>query len=193
MPWKEMDAVSLRREFVELAGMEGSNVRELCRRFRISRKTGYKWLDRFKADDPAFGLADRSRRPYSSPSKVSERLEERILQVRKEHPAWGGRKIRWCLEVLGELQLPSPSTITAVLRRHGQLSFEEGLKHKAWNRFEQERPNDLWQMDFKGHFALTRGRCHPLTVLDDHSRFSLGIEACANEQGQSNALHPSRR
>jgi transposase InsO family protein len=185
MPWKEMDAVSLRREFVELAGQEGSNIRELCDRFGISRNTGYKWLRRFRPDEPTFGLENRSRRPHQSPSRTSEQMEKRIVEIRKQHPVWGGRKIRARLRALGNDRLPSPSTITAILRRHGLLSLEEGLKHKAWTRFEQARPNDLWQMDFKGHFATNQGRCHPLTVLDDHSRFSLGIEACPNEQGQT--------
>ena len=79
--------------------------------------------------------------------------------------------------------MPAPSTITAILRRHGRIDPAEGPKHRSWQRFEHQAPNDLWQMDFKGHFPLTRGRCHPLTVLDDHSRFALGLQACGNEQG----------
>ncbi len=78
---------------------------------------------------------------------------------------------------------PAASTITAILRRHGRLDPREGDKHRPWRRFEAEAPNDLWQMDFKGHFALAQGRCHPLTVLDDYSRYALGLEACADERG----------
>jgi transposase InsO family protein len=78
--------------------------------------------------------------------------------------------------------VPAASTITAILHRHGRIDPEESVKHKAWRRFEARAPNDLWQMDFKGHFAAGDGRCHPLTVLDDHSRYALGLEACDNEQ-----------
>jgi len=82
--------------------------------------------------------------------------------------------------------VPVASTITEILRRHGRLNREESLKHQPFVRFERSAPNDLWQMDFKGHFALRRGgRCHPLTVLDDHSRFALGLRACSNEQGET--------
>ena len=79
--------------------------------------------------------------------------------------------------------MPAASTITAILRRHGRIDPEEAEKHRAWQRFEAEAANELWQMDFKGHFAMDQGRCHPLTVLDDHSRFALGLEACADERG----------
>jgi transposase InsO family protein len=78
--------------------------------------------------------------------------------------------------------VPAASTITGILRRHGLIDPEESAKHKAWQRFEAEAPNDLWQMDFKGHFEAAAGRCHPLTVLDDHSRYALGLEACADER-----------
>jgi transposase InsO family protein len=106
-----------------------------------------------------------------------------VLRVRKEHPAWGGRKIRARLQHLGWVAVPAASTITGILRRHGLINPEESARHTAWRRFEAEAANDLWQMDFKGHFAADQGRCHPLTVLDDHSRFALGLEACADERG----------
>src|SRR5208337_2022762 len=98
-------------------------------------------------------------------------------------PAWGGRKIRARLRAQGLVQVPAASTITDILRRHGLIDPEEADKHRAWRRFEAEAANDLWQMDFKGHFAIDQGRCHPLTVLDDHSRFALGLEACTDERG----------
>jgi transposase InsO family protein len=77
---------------------------------------------------------------------------------------------------------PAASTITAILDRHGRLDPAESAKHTAWQRFEHAGPNDLWQLDFKGHFPLATGRCHPLSVLDDHSRFLLGLTACGDEQ-----------
>jgi transposase InsO family protein len=105
-----------------------------------------------------------------------------VLAVRTAHPAWGGRKIRFRLQAQNWSEAPAASTITDILRRHGLIHPEESAKHKAWQRFEAEAPNDLWQMDFKGHFEAAAGRCHTLTVLDDHSRFALGLEACANER-----------
>jgi transposase InsO family protein len=181
VPWKKVSAVDLREEFVMLAGAEGSNVRALCRRYGISPTTGYKWLGRHAAEGRA-GLADRQRRPHGSSGRTVPAMEERIVALRDRHPAWGGRKLRRRLLDLGVAAVPSASTITAVLRRHGRLDAGEAAKHRAVMRFEHAAPNDLWQMDFKGHFALRAGRCHPLTVLDDHSRFALGLEACADER-----------
>ena len=181
MPWKECSAVSCREEFVGLAQCELANVSELCVRFGISRKTGYKWLGRYK-DAGVSGLLDRSRRPQGSPGRTPEAVEGRVLAIRGEHPAWGGRKIRRVLLNGRHKGVPSASTVTAILRRHGLIDEAASNQRKAWNRFEHERPNDLWQMDFKGHFAMDRGRCHPLTILDDHSRYCVGLQACGNEQ-----------
>lgn len=181
MPWKEVTTMSLRFEFVKFALADGSKISELCRRFGISRKIGYKWINRFRAGGYP-GLANRSSRPKTSPIRTSSALEKAILQVRELHPAWGGRKIHRRLQNLGWQQVPAASTITAILRRNGCIDPSESLKHMAWQRFEAEAPNDLWQMDYKGHFAADQGRCHPLTVLDDHSRYSLGLEACSDEK-----------
>lgn len=173
--------MSCREEFVGLAQAERVQMSALCRRFGVSRKTGYKWLRRH-ASAGVSGLLDRSRRPRGSPWRTSEAMEERVLTVRTEHPAWGGRKIRRVLLNAGHDGVPSASTITAILHRHGLIDEAASSKHKAWMRFEHEHPNDLWQMDFKGHFAMDRNRCHPLTVLDDHSRYCVGLEACGNER-----------
>lgn len=184
MAWKESDRMSERLEFVKLASAEGANISAICGRFGISRKTGYKWLKRWcENDQKTLTLSDRSRRPSRSPGKTSEKAEKAVLEIRREHPKWGGRKIR---KVLLNREFPSPpaaSTITEILRRRGRISEEEAAKHKPYIRFERESPNELWQVDFKGEFALTTGKyCYPLTILDDHSRYSLGIEACGNQQ-----------
>jgi len=181
MPWKEVTIPLQRLEFVTLATAEGANRRRLCRRFGISPKTGYKWIHRFQEGGP-HALQDRSRRPHSSPNRTSEYIERAILEVRQAHPAWGARKIRARLEAQDLSNLPSVSTITAILQRNGQIDAEEAGKHRPWKRFEAEAPNALWQMDFKGHFSLTDGLCHPLTVLDDHSRFLLGVQACGDQR-----------
>ena len=181
MPWKALTAMSLRFEFIKLGLSADANIAELCRRFNISRKTGYKWINRFLKQGYA-GLADRSRRPKTSPNATRAELEKAILQLRTQHSAWGGRKTRKRLQRLGWQQVPAASTITDILRRNGCIKATESVKHKAWVRFEAPAPNDLWQMDFKGHFAADKSRCHPLTVLDDHSRYALGLQACSNEK-----------
>jgi len=178
MPWKEVSIMSQRLEFVTLAAAENANIRHLCRCFDVSSATAYKWLRRFQASG-ASGLEDRSRRPHQSPSRSPAEMEEAIIKLRGQHPAWGGRKLETRLLTLGHTGVPSPSTITAILRRHQLLDPKESVKHQAFQRFERAAPNELWQMDFKGEFKLPQGRCYPLTILDDHSRFAVALQACA--------------
>ena len=188
MPWQEVTVVSQRKEFVGLALAEGANVRELCRRFGISHAAGYKWLRRYRHSGES-GLLDQSRRPLHSPARTPPEVEHALLEARSAHPSWGARKLRrWLLDRkdMLEADMPAPSTITAILRRNGRVDPVEAAKRRPYTRFEHESPNLLWQMDFKGHFPLTSGgRCHPLTVLDDHSRFALGLEACGDEQSRT--------
>ena len=179
MSWEEVSTVQLRSEFVLLARQEGANVRQLCRRFNISPSTAYKWLSRFEKSG-AEGLNNQSRRPKTSPKRCADELEKQILAVSQEYAAWGARKLKRVLEDKG-VAMPSVSTVHAVLQRHSRVD-PKAAEIKPFIRFEHEAPNDLWQMDFKGHFSLSQGRCHPLTILDDHSRFSMCIAACANEQ-----------
>lgn len=176
MPWKACNTMNLRQEFVELAGQEGANRRELCRRFGISSATAYKWLNRF-AQQGHQGLVDRSRKPLSSPSICCPEIEAAVIAVRTEHPSWGGRKISWRLQHLGGPAV-APSTVTSILHRHSLITPEASEAAKPWTRFEREEPNALWQADFKGHFQTVEGRCSPLTMLDDHSRFNLALQAC---------------
>jgi transposase InsO family protein len=181
MPWREVSIVDERREFVRLAMQEGANRRELCRRFGIHPDTGYKWLGRGVAREE---LSDRSRRPHSSPTRTATVIETRILALRDAHPAWGARKIAHCLERVGAA-CPAYSTVHEILRRHGRIVAAPGGP-AAQHRFEKPAPNLLWQMDFKGHMPLANGgRCHPLTIVDDHSRYAVGLEACANEQANT--------
>jgi transposase InsO family protein len=178
MPWQEVSIVDQRREFVQLAMQEGVNRRELCRRFGIHPDTAYKWLARWAAKEE---LTDRSRRPHSSPARTEATIEKRILALRDAQPAWGARKIMHCLKREGAA-CPAHSTVHEILRRHGRIVEPPGGA-AAHLRFEKPEPNQLWQMDFKGHMPLTGGgRCHPLTVVDDHSRYNLCLEACADEQ-----------
>jgi transposase InsO family protein len=174
LPWSHVTVKDQREEFVRLARQADANVSELCRRFDISRKTGYKWLQR---ED----LEDRSRRPRSSPNKMAGQREALVVALRAEHPAWGGRKIAHVLRREHDMEM-APSTANSVLRRHGLIRPEASQAATAWHRFEHEAPNALWQIDFKGHFATDNGRCHPLTVLDDHSRFNIVLEALGCER-----------
>ncbi len=177
MVWMEKSTVSLRQEFVRLASAEGANKRELCRRFGISPKTGYKWLARVAQGQLAApALADRSRRPHTSPARSCEPVEQAVVALRLEHPAWGGRKIARRLADLGQARL-APSTVTHILHRHGLISPEASEQARPWQRFEHERANLLWQIDFKGDFLTFAGKCYPLTLLDDHSRFNLALQA----------------
>lgn len=185
MPWKVRCPMSERAEFVSLALVEGANIRELCRRFQVSAKTGYKWLQRHR-EYGAAGLGDRSRRPQGSPHVTGAEMTGEVIELRRKHPSWGGRKLKRRLEDLGREGVPSASTITEILRRHQLLTNPMSTNPPATQRFEHAHPNDLWQMDFKGHIGVTRGgRCHPLTVLDDHSRYALALQACENEQGET--------
>ena len=178
MTWNTQDTMSLRQEFVLLAQQEGSNRRDLCRRFGISPQTAYKWLARYAAEGQV-GLADRSRRPLNCPEQTCAELEQRVVALRQEQPAWGGRKIRRRLQDLGYRDVPAASTVTDILHRHGLITPEASARAQPWQRFEHAEPNHLWQMDFKGWFVLRNGRhCSPLTVLDDHSRFNLLLAAC---------------
>lgn len=181
MPWKEVTPMSSKLEFVQLARLKTEAFSTLCRRFNISRKTGYKLLNRY-LEEGASGLLEQSKRPHSIPHKTDKLIEEKVLKVREWKKTWGGRKIRRWLQEQGETRVPAESTITDILRRHGYINEEEAIKHKAYIRFEHKAPNDLWQMDFKGHFEMGEGRCHPLTILDDHSRFSIGLKACSGER-----------
>jgi transposase InsO family protein len=188
MPWREVSVMDQRREFVRLALQEGVNRSELCRRFGISRQIGYKWLGRFAAGGDK-ALADRSRRPHDSPGRSAASTEALVLTVRDSHPVWGARKIARCLERDGH-NVPALSTVHAILQRHGRVVAPPGTPGQPYRRFEKEAPNQLWQMDFKGHMPLADGTsCHPLTMLDDHSRFALCVAACADEQGATVQAH----
>ncbi len=182
MPWRAVSVMDQRREFVRLAMQGAVNRRELCRRFGISPDTGYRWLARHLAGDEE--LTDRSRRPHNSPLRYPAGTEALVLALRDAHPAWGARKIAWRLAREGTVP-PAVSTVHEILRRHGRIKPPIGGA-AAYQRFEKEAPNLLWQMDFKGWVRLANQvQCHPLTVVDDHSRFAVCLAACADERGKT--------
>jgi transposase InsO family protein len=179
MPWKECSQMSQRKEFVTFALQQGLCFNELCRRFGISRKTGYKWVQRY-CEGGNDQLLNQSRRPLSSPLSTPSEVELKVLEIRSQFH-WGGRKIRDYLLNMGYCHVPASSTITRILHRHNRISDDSTEKSKRWNRFERKTPNDLWQMDFKGHFAVGKKRCHPLTVIDDHSRYCIRLQSTPAE------------
>lgn len=191
MPWKKEETVfKLRKEFVHLASQPSANMTRLCQRYGISRKTGYKWLRRWQSEGDA-GLKDRSRRPKTHPNRTDQKIEQRVLDVHREYSEWGARKLRARMLALieqGRLemtsdQVPAASTILAILKRHGcwQPHVYGPDKHTPYKRFQREAPNQLWQLDFKGEFPLlNRQTCYPMTLIDDHSRFNLALQAFGN-------------
>lgn len=174
MPWKETDVVSQRIEFVVRALRGESTISELCREFGVSRKTGHKWLRRYQEAGSLQGLEELSRRPRTSPNRTPSAIEERVVELRKKH-GWSGKKLSRMLEWEG-ISL-SVSTVDRIIKRRG-LVRQDKSSRPATRRFERLHPNELWQMDFKGEYRLRGGdRCYPLSLLDDHSRFSPGLFA----------------
>jgi len=174
MPWKETDVRSERIAFVARALSVGSNVSALCREFGISRKTGYKWLRRFDQVGRLSALEEHSRRPQHSPHQTSEAIELQVEALRRRY-GWGSKKLQCLLREDG-IELPR-ITIDRILKRRG-LVERSSASRPATRRFERSRPNELWQMDFKGE-EYRRGRpwVYPLSLLDDHSRYCVGLFA----------------
>jgi transposase InsO family protein len=189
MPWREVSLMDQRREFILLFQQADVNRRELCRRFGISSKTAYKWLARAAAEGKDWAR-DRSRRPRKSPARSSAKIETAVLEIRDAHPVWGARKIQRCLENHHK-SVPAASTVHAILARHDRVPPPS--QPPQFTRFEHPAPNDVWQMDFKGRFPLgDRQMCHPLTMVDDHSRYALCLQACTNEQAETVQQHLER-
>lgn len=180
MPWKESGVMFLREEFVMRAQDQKQSISQLCHEFNISRQTAYKWINRYN-EEGCLGLHDRSKRPGHMPSRIQCDVVELVLSLRDQHPDWGAKKLRQRLMNLGHGNLPSLSSFNRILSRENRIAPLESQKRKQFIRFERENPNELWQMDFKGYFALPKGKCHPLTILDDCSRYSICLKACASE------------
>jgi transposase InsO family protein len=188
MSWKVSDPMSERARFIKLLQSGQRTVAGLCREFGISRKTGYKWAERFEQRGLE-GLKDQSRAPRTMPWETPSETQELLLAARKQHPTWGPRKLKAWLEDRDEtLKLPAPSTIGDLLRR-------EGLVHRRRRRIKLpvpqsplgiqiEEPNQEWDVDFKGEFLLGNGEyCYPLTMTDAFSRFLIRVRALEGTSG----------
>jgi putative transposase len=186
MPWKEELPMDQKTQFVSEYLRDSLSFTELCQRYHISRKTGYKWIARYQALGPA-GLADRSRRPHSSPEQTPANLRKAIIEARRRHPSWGAKKLLKLLQRQDpQACWPSRWTVCDLLKR-------EGLIRKKTQRRKPTHPgkptsiitaaNDLWCVDFKGQFKTRDGLyCYPLTVTDSYSRYLIGCHALLSTQ-----------
>jgi transposase InsO family protein len=188
MPWKETCCVDERMGFIGEWLRQEESVSELCERFGISRKTGHKWLARYRLGGAA-ALVERSHAPRGRvPWAISEPMSEAIVALRGRHRHWGPRKLRAVLmEHGGGQQWPAASTIGDLLRRLG-LSEPRKRRRRCTPSSgplgAPLGPNDLWPIDFKGHFRTGDGaRCDPLTITDGFSRYLLCCEALARPTG----------
>ncbi|RMF25544.1 MAG: IS481 family transposase [Deltaproteobacteria bacterium] len=181
MPWAETEPMKERARFVAEVERGHYTMTELCQRFGISRKTGYKILDRWEAEGPA-GLADRSRAPHRCPHRIEPGVARAIVEARRKHPSWGPRKLlAWLGERRPELALPAASTAGDLLKRRGLVKKRRRRrtwKHPGAPELETKAPNDVWTADFKGHFRTKDGvYCYPLTIADQHTRYLLRCQA----------------
>lgn len=182
MPWRETSVMEERIRFVALALERKQPLAELCRSFGISRTTGYNWLRRYQEEQSFTALTDRSRAPHQHPNATDPAIVERVVALRLQY-GWGAKKLRVLLEREG-IDLAC-ITVNRILKRQGLLRRADAHQ-PALTRFERQRPNELWQMDFKGPFTVQEGRCHVLSLLDDHSRYAVGLFPLP-----STAAHPT--
>lgn len=181
MPWRERSVMDERIRFVISADRKTTSMAVLCQEFGVSRPTGYRWLLRYREAGNVSGFSERSRRPHDSPSQTAEMVVDRIVSLRLAF-TWGARKLQILLEQEG-LQV-SESTINRILKRHG-LQHQPEVVGQATTRFARETPNELWQMDFKGPYYMATGRCCPLSIVDDHSRYAVGLYALNDQTARS--------
>lgn len=188
MPFKEQSIMSQRIEFCILASKSESNMSDLCRRFNITRRTGYKWLERY-LNKGLPGLEERSRRPQNFPNQTPSEIDQYVVELRKRDPEWGSKKLHKIISNRKEQGLylystiPCKATITKILERNGLIPPNRSKQSEGFERFEYNYPNELWQMDYKGYFKLLNMQiCHPLTITDDHSRYNICLKACENQK-----------
>jgi len=189
MPWKESLVVDQRYEFALRAVKGVEKFGDLCREFGISRKTGYKWKERFLADGLS-GLGDQSRRPASSPGEVGEDMVCQIVKLRQAHPTWGAAKLRAVLARTTSVELPSESSFKRILDKAGLVVHRRRVpveqSARIQTRVKAERPNHVWTIDFKGWwYTRNRERFEPLTIRDDFSRYVLCAQALDNARTET--------
>lgn len=179
MPWKEQRIETMREEFVKRVLAHEKSKRALCAEYGISRPTGDKWIERYLAGE---NLEDMRRAPKHPPHKTDPELESEIVAYRRRYPAIGALKMRRIMENDHYSNLPSARTINTIFKRNGLISKEASEAATPHRRFEKSYPNEMWQADFKGNFLMENGiRCHPLNIIDDHSRMNICCEPLLTE------------
>jgi transposase InsO family protein len=173
-----------RTQFIAAYLRDHLSVTELCELYGVSRKTGYKWIDRYLMHGPQ-GLEERSRRPSTSPRQTPDHVVAAILEARRRHPSWGAKKL---LSILCKRHprwpWPARSTVCDILSRHGLVPKKRKRRvigHPGKPTSSIDAPNDVWSADFKGHFKMGDGHyCYPLTITDGYSRFLLSCQALSS-------------
>lgn len=192
MPWRHIEPMQQREEFVEAYESGLFSLSELCIEYAVSRKTAYKWLARYEQEGVA-GLQERSRAPHSCPHQMASEVRQALLKARDAHPHWGPRKLLAVVAKqrpkLLELQLlPAPSTVGDLLRREGRIQPRQRRTrpaHPGSSPLVAAEANALWSVDFKGQFRTQDRRwCYPLTVSDAFTRYLLLCQGCPSTEGQ---------
>lgn len=179
MPWEEKSKVMTREEFVKRALSHETSKSMLCKEYGISRPTGDLWIKRYLAGED---LSDRSKAPFKTANKTPQAIENTVVEYRKKYPAIGATKIHKMLENEEYSNIPSISTINEIFKRNGLITPKASRDATPIKRFNKNNPNEMWQGDFKGHFAMKNNmRCHPLNIIDDCSRFCLCSEPLEHE------------
>src|SRR5262245_42662527 len=181
--------------FINMVNESDETFAALCERFGISRKTGYKWVARYEALGPA-GLAERRPIAHTFPHRMPDDVLDKVIELRKEHPKWGPKKLRARLGALGVPMVPAASTIGDALKKHGLIRPRRRRVHPPMYPLPlvpTAHPNDTWCTDFKGHFALgDKTRCHPLTISDQVTRYLLKCEGVTNPDTRTVRPHFER-
>ena len=188
MPWKENTKMNQKVQFISQYLEDIKTTTQLAYDFGISRKTAYKWINRYK-EEGIDGLKEMDRRPSSHPKATPKAIVNLIIDTRLKHPTWGCVKIKAYLERrYSKLSIPSSSTIGTILKKEG---FTAGKRKRKRGRpapsslCDPKRSNECWSIDFKGQFRLGNGEyCYPLTIMDNHSRYLLACVALPNVKGR---------
>ena len=188
MPWSHTSPMDQKTQFIADYLRDRLSVTELCERYGVSRKTGYKWVDRYLTHGPQ-GLEERSRRPCTSPRQTPDQVVAAILDARCRHPSWGAKKLGAILSQRHpHWPWPARSTICDILSRNGlvpQKRTRRAIGPPGQPISSIGAPNEVWSADFKGHFKTGDGRyCYPLTITDGYSRFLLGCQALSSTRVQ---------
>lgn len=180
MPWKETSTMDAKVAFILDWNSQKYQMTELCARYGVSRKTAYKWVNRYLEHGPD-GLWERSHAPQRAANRTPDEVEQAIVQCRLRHPSWGPKKLLWTLQKRQpQLELPSRTTVAEILKRNDLVLAKKRPRpvgHPGRPSMAVNKPNDCWSVDFKGQFRTGDGvYCYPLTVTDNHSRYLLACQ-----------------